>query len=187
MRIILVTNDNVMLVGDNAMNIDLSDLAAAGIWAVHFDGATGHIEYADPNRANQVIHDTAIISEQLSAFNEKLANEQAQAAQAAAQAQAEQSERDAQRQAQQEKLAGFDYTHHDKAMKISFTEQDRRAVMEANSALNKRAPNGEYYIGDDVPLRIRFSNGESPMFTRDEFETQFFPAFFQAASSEFLI
>lgn len=171
---ILVADDLVMVDGI-AVNIDMTDLADRGIWAVSFEGGSGEIEYADESKANLNINHLAdyqhIVDQHALLLAEQTAEQEA----------AEQALAD-QMQAIKIKTDGFDY----KGAMVSYTTDDRRAVAEAGQVFDKKKPNGDYYVPDGLPLKIKFVNGTNVQLTREQFENEFLPAFFPRASAEFM-
>lgn len=173
---ILVIDDLVMVDGI-AVNIDMTDLADQGIWAVSFESASGRgeIEYADESKANLNINHLADYQHIVDQHALLLAQQTAEQ-EAAEQALAEQM------QAIKIKTDGFDY----KGVMVSYTIDDRRAVAEAGQVFDKKKPNGDYYVPDGLPLKIKFVNGTNVQLTRAQFENEFLPAFFPRASAEFM-
>ncbi len=171
----ILVPDNLVMVDGITLQMDLTDLIASDIWAVSFEDGKGEIEFTDPDSANQTINHLADYQTIVDAHATILAQENELASEAAQLAAAQAADLKV-------KMDGFDY----KGQMISFSQPDRRAVAEANQAFEKKDPSGSYYVPDTTALTIKFENGSTLALTRSEFDTEFFPQFFQRASADFM-
>lgn len=174
-KVKIIAIDNVVMVDDVTLKIDTTELIDKGVWSVSFDGTTGEIEYTDDTKENQRINHVADYQRYIDLHGQELAKQTEEQAEIEQQMAAEMAPEKA-------KLDGFDY----KGKLVSYTEKDRQRVAEASQTFEKKKPSGEPYVEDGQALKVTFANETVLWITREEFENEFFQAFFAHASPEFM-
>lgn len=171
----ILTSDNLVIVDGVPLTIAVGDLIDSAIWAISFENGVGEVEYSQLDRPNEIINHIGDYQEIIDLHGTELAKINESQAEIAQQNASEAA-------ALQVKITGFEF----RGVQISYTREDRALVLEANQALDKKKPDGQYYLSDDQALTLKFSNGTNLPLNREEFETEFFPVFFGVAASEFM-